>query len=81
MRKIFQEVLGRTNSLPSFGITKTARRTKNLGEHTETYREQGDIISLLTKIRGIHRGIQRPGDIISFLTKIRGAHRDIQRGS
>jgi hypothetical protein len=48
-----QEVLGRTNRLPSFDRTRTAYKTKKLGRGDgDRHREQGDLISLLTKISG-----------------------------
>jgi hypothetical protein len=48
---IQQKVLGRTNRLISFDITWTAQKTKRLWV-IQTHREHGDLISLLTKIRG-----------------------------
>jgi hypothetical protein len=48
--KIGEEVLGRTNRLLSFNRTRTTYKTKKLGEHTQTHRKYGDLISLLTKI-------------------------------
>jgi hypothetical protein len=50
-----QEVLGRTtsNALPFFDTIHTSYKTKRISiEDTYTHKQQGDIISLLTKIRG-----------------------------
>jgi hypothetical protein len=64
-----QEVMGRTNRLIFFDITDRKENEKKIGE---THRQQGDIISLLTKIRerytDRHRRIHRQqGDLISVL--------------
>jgi hypothetical protein len=53
-----QEVPGRTNRLLSFDTTRTELTTTKLrGIH----RQQGDLISILTKIRGAYTDRQMDG--------------------
>jgi hypothetical protein len=58
---MLKEVLGRTNHICSLETTITAQKMKNVGEYTQ----QGDIISLLTKLREIHK---QQGGLIRFLS-------------
>jgi hypothetical protein len=63
-----QEVLGKINRLLFFDTTWTARETKKLGARTHTHtrarRQQGDLISLLTKLGG--GGYRQKGNLISL---------------
>jgi hypothetical protein len=50
-RRTIQEVLGTTNRLLSL-IRREPHRKRKIREDTQTHRQQGDLIRLLTKIRG-----------------------------
>jgi hypothetical protein len=65
-KQIKQEALWKTNCLLSFDATRTIYKKKNKGEQTQTHRQQGDLISLLTKIREGYTDREQ-GGLISLL--------------
>jgi hypothetical protein len=56
-----QETLGRINLLLSFDTTRTEEKTKKY-VGTQAYGQQCDLVSLLTKIKGIQREMERQTD-------------------